>query len=194
MRAQRCRIVRIRRVKRVSQYHRLHKQMEIRVKSRNVGPKRAAEEHNEEGFSLIPTMGTLKLMSLLASGTTAALKLRCRIMRQQLGHQRLKTGPDSSAQPSLRYLCSASCCSKIITGLNWEQLVTSVLLSPRWPHPLRQGPVKSHPHLISLHPTDGLQMHPESCYDSSQNPSGVKSLHSPPETTFLKDSPAVFQD
>lgn len=190
MRAQRCRMVRIRTVKRVSRYHRRHKQMEMRVKSRNVGPKRAAEEHNEEGFGLIPTMGTLKLMSLLASGTTAALKLRCWIMR----HQRLKTGPDSSAQPSLRYLCSASSSSKIITGLNWEQLVTSALLSPRWPHPLRQGPVKSHPHLISIHPTDGLQMYPESCYDSSQNPSGVKSLDSPPETTFLKDSPAIFQD
>lgn len=104
---QRCRIVWIRTRNRVSRYHRLHKQMEIRVKSRNMGPKRAAEEHNEERFNLIPTMGTLKLISLLASGMTAALYLRCWIMRQELGHEPLKTGPDSSAQLSLRFITSA---------------------------------------------------------------------------------------
>lgn len=90
--------------------------MEIRVKSGNVGPKRAAEEHNEERFNLIPTMGTLKPMSLLPGGMTAALKLRCWIMRQQLGHERLRTGRGSWAQPSLRFVTFALVPAPVTTG------------------------------------------------------------------------------
>lgn len=47
--------------------------------------------------------------------------------------------------PMLYYLCSASCSSKTVTGLNWKQLVTSVqsvLPSPRWPRPLGPGASK----------------------------------------------------